>query len=56
MTLPLALEIVKLFPVVFITGFGAALGSRVIAFAVTFTVNSFDGAVVPMYKIFDFML
>ena len=48
MTLPLALEIVRLLPVVFITGFGTALGSKVIAFKVPFTLNDLVGFVVPM--------
>ena len=56
MTLPLAELIVRLFPVVFITGFGAALGSKVIAFKVPLTFNDLVGEVVPMHKIFDFML
>ena len=48
MALPDAELIVKLFLVVFITGFGTALGSKVIALVVPLTVNSFAGEVVPM--------
>ena len=47
-TLPDAELIVRLFPVVFITGFGIALGSKVIAFKVPLTDNNLVGAVVPM--------
>ena len=47
-TLPEALLIVKLFPVVFMTGFGVAEGSIVIASKVPFTLSFFVGAFVPM--------
>ena len=47
-TEPLALEIVRLFPVVFITGFGAADGSMTTAFKVPLTDNNFVGFLVPM--------
>ena len=48
MTLPAADDIVKLFLVVFITGFGAALGSKIIASIVPLTLSFFVGAFVPM--------
>ena len=48
MTLPLAELIVRLLPVVFMTGFGTADWSNVIAFKVPLTDNVLVGAVVPM--------
>jgi hypothetical protein len=48
MTEPAALLIVRLFPVVFITGFGDADGSMVTAFKVPLTLNFFVGAVVQI--------
>ena len=48
MTLPEALLIVKLFPVVLITGFGVAEGSMTTAFKVPLTDNNFVGLAVPM--------
>ena len=47
-TEPLADEIVMLFPVVFITGFGVADGSIVTASIVPFTLNVLVGFVVPI--------
>ena len=47
-TLPEALLIVKLFPVVFMTGVGAALGYIVTASIVPFMLSVLVGAFVPM--------
>ena len=48
MTLPDALDIVMLFPVVLMIGLGVADGSIVTAFNVPFTLNNLVGDVVPM--------